>query len=190
MPSDADRIAAQLASLPRRALTWRGTRAAVLVALCGQETSHEEPRVLLTKRAAGMRHHGGQYAFPGGRCDPTDRDAIHTALREADEEVGLDPSRARVLGMLDDHTTSTGFLVTPVVAWVEGPVVWRRSEVEVAEVLELPLRAFLTPQPARTLAGEGFRRIVMAYEVDGHFIWGATSSMLRDLARRLAPLFP
>lgn len=180
-----DAIAARLAATSRKVITHRGDPAAVLVALCDRDG---EPHVLLTRRARGMRHHGGQYAFPGGRRDPEDRDAIATALREADEEVGIAPSDVRVLGMLDDFTTSSGFIVTPVVGWIAHPYAYRVNEREVALVVELPLRAFVTPQPARTLLFEGFRRIVMAFDVDGHFIWGATSAMLRDLARRLRDL--
>ncbi len=177
-----DAIAERLAALPRKAITHRGDPAAVLVPMCEREG---EPHILITRRAKGMRHHGGQYAFPGGRRDAEDRDAVATALREADEEVGIAPADVRVLGMLDDYTTSSGFIVTPVVGWISHPYPYRLSEREVELAIELPLRAFITPQPARTLLFEGFRRIVMAFDVDGHFIWGATSAMLRDLARRL-----
>ena len=179
-----DAIEARLAALPRREIAHRGAPAAVLVALCARGG---EPHVLLTRRAKGMRHHGGQYAFPGGRCDAGDRDRVATALREAHEEVGIAPDDVRVLGMLDDFTTSTGFIVTPVVGWIAHPYAYVLSEREVALAVELPLRDFLSPQPARTLLHEGFRRIVMAFDVDGHFIWGATAAMLRDLARRLGP---
>ena len=106
-------------------------------------------------------------------------------LREAHEEVGLRPEDVRVLGLLDDYVTSSGYVVTPVVGWVPHPYVYRAAPEEVDVVLQLPLAAFLTPQRARTLAFEGLRRIVMAFDVEGHFIWGATASMLRDLARRL-----
>ncbi len=177
-----DAVAARLASQPRKVLTHRGDPAAVLVPLCERD---REAHVLLTRRASHLRHHGGQYAFPGGRRDEGDRDAVETALREADEEVGIAPGDVRVLGLLDDYTTSSGFIVTPVVGWIPHPYPYKLNEREVAMAVELPLRAFITPQPARTLLFEGFRRIVMAYDVDGHFIWGATSGMLRDLARRL-----
>lgn len=175
-------VAARLGSQPRRASPLRGRPAAVLVPLLdrGGETC-----VLLTRRAEGLRKHGGQYAFPGGRRDEGDRDAVATALRESEEEVGIAPSDVRVLGLLDDYITSSGYVVTPVVGWIPHPYAYRPSEGEVALVLELPLQAFLTPQRARTLLFEGFRRIVMAFDVEGHFIWGATASMLRDLARRL-----
>lgn len=160
----------------------RGRAAAVLVGLLDRDG---ETCVLLTRRASHLRKHGGQYAFPGGRCDEGDRDAAATALREADEEVGLRPSDVQVLGLLDDYVTSSGYVVTPVVGWVPFPYAYRAAPEEVDVVLQLPLAAFLTPQRARTLAFEGLRRIVMAFDVDGHFIWGATASMLRDLARRL-----
>lgn len=177
-----DQIATRIAASPRKTITHRGDPSAVLVAMCERD---DETHVLLTRRAKSLRHHGGQYAFPGGRRDAEDRDAVATALREAHEEVGIAPDDVRVLGMLDDYTTSSGFIVTPVVGWITHPYPYRLSEREVDLAIELPLRAFITPQPARTLLYEGFRRIVMAFDVEGHFIWGATSAMLRDLARRL-----
>jgi len=177
-----DEIEARLARSPRRAAAVRGRPAAVLVPLLerGGETC-----VVLTKRASSLRKHAGQYAFPGGRRDEGDRDATATALREAEEEVGLAPEEVRVLGALDDYLTTSGYLVTPVVGFVPHPYPWRPSPDEVERVVELPLEAFVTPQRARTLLFEGFRRIVMAFDVEGHFVWGATASMLRDLARRL-----
>lgn len=177
-----DEIEARLARSPRRAAAVRGRPAAVLVPLlerCG------ETCVVLTKRASTLRKHAGQYAFPGGRRDEGDRDATATALREAEEEVGLAPRDVRVLGALDDYLTTSGYLVTPVVGFVPHPYPWRPSADEVERVVVLPLDAFVTPQRARTLLFEGFRRIVMAFDVEGHFVWGATASMLRDLARRL-----
>ena len=177
-----DEIATRLHQHPRRASMLRGRRAAVLVPLFERAG---ETCVLLTQRAASMRKHAGQYAFPGGRRDEGDRDATATALREAEEEVGIAPGDVRVLGSLDDYITSSGYVVTPVVGFVPHPYAYRPSADEVARVVELPLDAFVTPQRARTLVFEGFRRIVMAFDVEGHFVWGATASMLRDLARRL-----
>lgn len=177
-----DEIAARLGRSPRRASKLRGRAAAVLVPLLEREG---ETCVLLTKRAASLRKHAGQYAFPGGRRDEGDRDAAATALREAEEEVGLAPGDVRVLGALDDYMTSSGYVVTPVVGFIPHPYAYRPSADEVERVVELPLDAFVTPQRARTLLFEGLRRIVMAFDVEGHFVWGATASMLRDLARRL-----
>jgi 8-oxo-dGTP pyrophosphatase MutT (NUDIX family) len=180
---DADEVAQRLARLPRTERVLKGERAAVLIPLFDRGG---DTHVLLTRRAATLRKHGGQYSFPGGRSDEGDRDATHTALREAHEEVGIAPDDVRVLGLLDDYHTSSGFVVTPVVAWIPHPYAYTPNAREVDRVVELPLHAFLVPQRARTLLFEGLRRIVMAFDVEGHFIWGATAAMLRDLARRLS----
>ncbi len=179
-----EEIRDRLGRAPPRPAALRGRIAAVLVPLLERDG---ETRVVLTRRAAGLRKHAGQYAFPGGRRDEGDRDAVATALREAEEEVGLAPAEVTVLGRLDDYLTTSGYLVTPVVGFVPRPAPWRPNPAEVERVIELPLAAFITPPPARTLLFEGFRRIVLAFDVEGHFVWGATASMLRDLARRLAP---
>lgn len=177
-----DEVAAKLVAHTRTVSTWSGRPAAVLVPLLLRDG---EAHVLLTKRSDDLRKHRGQYSFPGGKCDADDRDAVATALREAEEEVGIVPHDVRVLGLLDDYNTVTDYVVTPVVGWIPHPYVYRPNAREVAYVVELPLRAFLQPQRARTLLFEGLRRIVLAFDVEGHFIWGATASMLRDLARTL-----
>ncbi|MFO0628207.1 MAG: CoA pyrophosphatase [Polyangiales bacterium] len=180
----ADEVATRLQARARAARTVRGeVPAAVLIPLLRR--GGDVTRVLLTRRHAGLRHHAGQYAFPGGRTDPDDRDAVHTALREGHEEVGITPDAVRVLGLLDDHLTSTGFVVTPVVAWIPGDLTYRPSPSEVAEVVELPLTAFRGPVRAQTLAGAGLRRIVLPFDVEGHRVWGATAAMLRELVARL-----
>jgi len=178
-----DEVAARLRARPRVARPGRGeVPAAVLIPLLRRES---EAHVVLTRRPPGMRHHAGQYAFPGGRSDPDDLDAVHTALREMREEVGIDPELVRVLGLLDDHVTSTGFVVTPVVGWIPGGLVYRPSAGEVDEVVELPLSAFRAPVRAQTLAAAGHRRIVLPFDVQGHRVWGATAAMLRELVSRL-----
>lgn len=179
-----EEVEARLAARPRATRAGRGeVPAAVLVPLLRRDgVAH----VMLTQRQASMRHHGGQFAFPGGRRDEGDRDAVATALREAYEEVGLEPAAVRVLGMLDDHVTSTGFVVTPVVGWIPSGLRYRVSAAEVAQVVELPLAAFSAPPRARTVAASGHRRIVLPFEVQGHLVWGATAAMLRELAARLS----
>jgi 8-oxo-dGTP pyrophosphatase MutT (NUDIX family) len=178
-----DEVAETLRARPRVARPGRGeVPAAVLIPLLRKEN---EAHVLLTRRHPGLRHHAGQYAFPGGRTDPDDRDAVHTALREVHEEVGIDPEAVRVLGLLDDHLTSTGFVVTPVVGWIPADLVYHPSAGEVAEVVELPLTAFRGPVRAQTLAAAGFRRIVLPFDVAGRRVWGATAAMLRELVSRL-----
>jgi 8-oxo-dGTP pyrophosphatase MutT (NUDIX family) len=119
------------------------------------------------------------------RRDEGDADLVATALREAHEEVAIEPADVRVLGMLDDHVTSTDFVVTPVVGWIPHPYAYRADPAEVALVVELPLSAFATPPSARTVRAGDRRRIVLPFEVAGHPVWGATAAMLRELAARL-----
>lgn len=177
-----ERVEARLAVRPRRLVGGELRPAAVLVGLLERAG---EAHVLLTRRSENLRVHSGQYAFPGGARDADDADAVATALREAHEEIGLRPGDVRVLGLLDDHPTITGYVVTPVVGWVPHPYEYAPSPHEVALVAELPLRAFLQPRRAYTLRFEHFRRIVLAFDVEGHFIWGATASILASLAELL-----
>ena len=125
-------------------------------------------------------------AFPGGSRDGHET-PVQTALREAQEEVGIEPRDVRVLGTLDDLVTITGFVITPVVGWIPHPYTYRPNPTEVALTVELPVRAFLDPPRAQTLLREGLRRIVLAFEVDGHFVWGATASILRNLVAVIHP---
>jgi 8-oxo-dGTP pyrophosphatase MutT (NUDIX family) len=161
--------------------------------------------VLLTQRADHLNDHAGQVSFPGGRQEPFDADAIATALREAQEEVGLAPSRVEILGALPDYLTGTGFCVTPVIGLVHPPFALKMDELEVAEVFEVPLAFLMDPanHEERVFRHEGGERrfFAMPYprsksagasgqgvsEVGGHhFIWGATAAMLRNLYRFLA----
>ncbi len=101
--------------------------------------------VLLTQRADHLNDHAGQVSFPGGRHEPFDADATATALREAQEEVGLDPSRVEILGALPDYLTGTGFRVTPVIGLVHPPFTLKADALEVAEVFEVPLAFLMNP---------------------------------------------
>ncbi len=152
----------------------------------------EEPMVLLTQRTAHLSTHSGQVAFPGGRRDATDADAAACALREAQEEVGLDPALVEVLGELPTYTTGTMFIVTPVVALVQPAARLHLNTHEVADAFEVPLAFLMNPAHHRRHALEtgGSRRewFSMPYH-DGiaeRFIWGATAGMLRNLYRFLA----
>lgn len=174
----ATRLAAHARTRVRAQATDTGRPAAVLVGLLDHDG---ETHVLLTRRAEHLREHGGQYAFPGGQRDATDADAVATALREAREEVGLAPDAVRVLGLLDDTLTLTNYVVTPVVAWLPHPYGYTPDAREVALVVDLPLQRFAEPRRARTLRFPGYRRIALGYPVDGHFVWGATATILRDL---------
>lgn len=151
-----------------------------------------EPTVLLTERTSHLSTHSGQVAFPGGKRDPTDRDAAHTALREAEEEIGLDPSRAEVIGEMPTYTTGTRFIVTPVVALVDPAAPLQLNPHEVADAFEVPLKFLMDPAHHRRHVYEalGARRewFSMPY-MDGtseRFIWGATAAMLRNFYRFLA----
>ncbi|HET7863397.1 MAG TPA: CoA pyrophosphatase [Burkholderiaceae bacterium] len=168
--------------------------AAVLVPLVVHEAG---VRVLLTRRTEHLRDHAGQISFPGGRVEPGDADAVATALREAEEEVGLEPQRVDVIGALPDYTTVTRFVVTPVVALVQPGYLLKLDPFEVAEAFEVPLDYLMTPAHHRRhqVDNAGVRRqfLSMPWEgpgLDGvhrnYFIWGATAAMLRNLYRFLA----
>ncbi len=157
--------------------------AAVLVGIAAGLT----PGVLLTRRTAHLRQHSGQVSFPGGRIDPTDASPEAAALREAQEEVGLDPSHAEVLGRLHDYATGTGYRITPVLALLAPGYLTSPSAHEVDAIFQLPLAVLMDPAaPQRT--GAMFRGAWREYWVWPHpeqYIWGATAAILVHLARRL-----
>ena len=159
--------------------------AAVLVPL----VLREELTVLLTQRTEQLSTHSGQVAFPGGRQDPEDADATATALREAQEEVGLDPGQVEVLGSLPVYETGTAFMVTPVVALVQPDAALHPNPYEVADVFEVPLRFLLDPahHQRHRLHWQGLERewFSMPYLDAGRerYIWGATAGMLRNFYR-------
>lgn len=157
--------------------------AAVLVPL----VRHAEPSVLLTQRTEHLRDHGGQISFPGGRVDPEDVSPLATALREAEEEVGLDPESVEVLGYLPEYRTSTGFRITPVVALLSPPLRLKPDPFEVSDVFEVPLAFLLDPQnhQRRSMFYRGQQRDYLAMPYNERFIWGATAGMLHSLYERL-----
>jgi 8-oxo-dGTP pyrophosphatase MutT (NUDIX family) len=144
--------------------------------------------VLLTKRTDHLHDHAGQVSFPGGRVDPGDRDAAAAALREAKEEVGLDPQRVDLVGRLDTYVTRTGFEVTPWVGLIMPPIALVPDPFEVAEVFEVPLGFFLDPVNRRTESRvwQGKERFFYVYPWPGYYIWGATAGMLSNLAEVLS----
>jgi 8-oxo-dGTP pyrophosphatase MutT (NUDIX family) len=157
--------------------------AAVLVAI----VTGDNPGILLTKRTAAMRRHAGQVSFPGGRIDPGDASAEAAALREAQEEIGLDPALVEVLGRLSDYVTGTGYLVTPVLALVSPGFGTTLSAAEVDAVFELKLSTLLDPAAPERRQAEfaGRMRQYWVWPHPEHFIWGATAAILVHLARRL-----
>jgi 8-oxo-dGTP pyrophosphatase MutT (NUDIX family) len=158
------------------------TPAAVLVPVVVRPSG---PTILLTQRTAHLRDHAGQVSFPGGRCEESDASAEATALREAEEEVGLDPGQVEILGRLPEYRTGTGFVITPVVGFVTPPLNLKLDDFEVAEVFEPPL-AFLLDRAnhqRQTMEIRGERHEFWAMPWQGYFIWGATAGMLVTLQR-------
>jgi 8-oxo-dGTP pyrophosphatase MutT (NUDIX family) len=156
--------------------------AAVLLALIDRP---EGLTVLLTERASQLARHSGQISFPGGRLEPTDPDVASAALREAQEEIGLDPASARVFGYLPDHLVISGFRVTPVLSLVTPPIVLEPNPAEVASVFEVPLsHVFDTGNHKARLRRVGDEDILL-YDIpwDGQSIWGATAGMLLTFVR-------
>lgn len=156
------------------------TAASVLVPIVLRE---EGLTMLLTQRTAHLNDHAGQVAFPGGRAEETDADAIDTALRETEEEIGLDRRHIEVIGTLPLYFTGTGYEVTPVVALVLPPFELKRDPFEVAEIFEVPLSFLMDGQNHQRLSAElpSGRRSFYAMPYQNYFIWGATAGMLRNL---------
>lgn len=161
------------------------TRASVLIPVINR--GHGST-VLFTQRTAHLNDHAGQISFPGGRAEESDPDPAFTALREAEEEVGLARSHVEVLGRIPEYRTGTGFLVTPVVGWVETPVTFTPDPFEVAEVFEVPFRFLMNPANHRveTAFFRDRLRTYYALSFEGRYIWGATAGMLVSLYRVLA----
>jgi 8-oxo-dGTP pyrophosphatase MutT (NUDIX family) len=151
--------------------------------------------VLLTRRTAHLRDHAGQISFPGGKAEPEDADAVATALREAQEEVGLEPKWVEVLGTLPTYTTVTRFVVTPVVGLVQPDYTLNLDAFEVAEAFEVPLAFLMAPANHQRhefdMGGAKRQFLSMPWGPgagigDAYFIWGATAAMLRNLYHLLS----
>jgi 8-oxo-dGTP pyrophosphatase MutT (NUDIX family) len=146
-----------------------------------------QPRLILTVRTGHLAAHAGQVAFPGGSRDAGDADAVDTALRESEEEIGLERRLASPRGYLDCFETISGFCITPVVACVDAEARLRPSPDEVAEVFEVPLAFFLEPANLRryTMEYRGLRRDMVEFVHGGHRIWGATAAIMLNLLERM-----
>ncbi len=144
--------------------------------------------MLLTQRTAHLRDHAGQVSFPGGRCEPSDTNATATALREAQEEIGLDPAQVEVIGVLDEYRTGTGFTIIPVVGLVTPPLDLKLDDFEVADVFEPPLDFLLQVDnySRHQVEYRGALREYWAVPWRGRYIWGATAGMLVNLRERLS----
>lgn len=157
--------------------------AAVLIPV----VAHAEPTVLLTQRAAHLNDHAGQISFPGGKIDPTDASPLDAALREAEEEIGLDRSFVDPIGYLDLYATGFGFRILPTVARVKPGFDLRINDNEVENAFEVPL-AFLMDPANHQLHSKEFRGVARSYYAmpfAEHYIWGATAGILRVLYERI-----
>lgn len=157
------------------------TPAAVLMPIIDHD---EALQVLLTRRHDGLRSHGGQISFPGGRVDPSDLHPVDAALREAEEEIGLPRHHVEIAGVLAPYRTGTGYLITPVVGLVRPGWPLKLNPHEVAHAFEVPLAFLIDPSNRRrhSKLWQGKRRHYYAMPYQGHYIWGATAAMLVNLA--------
>ncbi|GAA5075565.1 CoA pyrophosphatase [Roseibacterium beibuensis] len=155
--------------------------AAVLIPVLGD-------RVILTKRASHLKHHPGQIALPGGKIDATDADAAAAALREAHEEIGLDPTNVELLAHLPPHETVTSYSVTPILARVRHAFEAVPEEGEVAEVFHVPLSFLMNPDSYRVerRRWRGTWRHFYVAPWGPYYTWGATARILKSLADRVA----
>ncbi len=155
------------------------SHAAVLVPLYQKEG---QCHLLFTKRSDQVKYHKGEISFPGGMVDEEDRELIHTALREAREEIGLKESDVEIIGLLDDIVTVTQFIVTPIVGLFPYPYPFQVSQVEIAELIEVPLSCLLEKDSfsEREIFRMGRSEWVYAYQYGHHVIWGATARILKQ----------
>jgi len=146
-----------------------------------------QPRMVLTVRTDHLHAHAGQVAFPGGRSEADDGDAITTALRESEEEIGLERGLVTPLGYLDRFETISGFCITPVVARIASEAQLYPAPDEVAEVFEVPLAFFMEPANLRryTMEFRGHQRSMVEFVHGGHRIWGATAAILLNMLQRM-----
>lgn len=170
------------ASFPERITDFKP--AAVLVPIVMRE---DEPTVILTKRASHMKKHAGQISFPGGRAEVVDKTPTCTALRESEEEIGLDRGLVDVVGSLNTYVTVTKYSVIPVVGLVEPSFDLKAEVSEVAEIFEVPFRFLMDQSNHQKHSGfhNGIERFWYAMPYNDYYIWGATAGMLKDLSERV-----
>lgn len=160
------------------------TPAAVLLPLIFRD----EPHVLLTQRTDHLTRHAGQVAFPGGRADPADISLVETALRETEEETGIEPAFVTVAGFLDAYETGTGYAILPVVGVLSEGFALSPHEQEVAAIFEVPLAFLLDPanRMRQTREFQGTQRSFYSFTYRDRYIWGATAAMLINFAERMS----
>ena len=151
--------------------------AAVLIPIVMRD---ERPHFVLTKRAMTVASHKGQISFPGGVVEKDDRDLVHTALREAKEEIDLDETAVEVVGLLSDMVTSTGYVVSPVVGFLDPQACFAADPAEVAEIFEAPIELFLNPahKRERVLTHKGIEYQDICYDILGREVWGVTGRII------------
>jgi len=182
------RLASAFAGGSRNELSAPGFhKSAVLVPLVLLEETSE---LLLTKRTDAVETHKGQVAFPGGMVDNEDRDILHTALRETQEELGIPAGRIETVGILDDLSTPSGFIITPVVGVLDELPILHLNPREVDVAFLVPLRFFADAGTGRSEMREvlGEKRELWFYEYGTHMIWGATAMIIRALLKRIGML--
>jgi 8-oxo-dGTP pyrophosphatase MutT (NUDIX family) len=175
-----DQIRTVLSSRKRRVIEHPPfSHAAVLVPLFKKG---EDCHLLFTKRSDQVKYHKGEISFPGGVVDEEDLELIGTALREAHEEIGIKKSDVQIIGILDDIVTITEFIVTPIVGLFPYPYPFKVSEVEIAELIEVPLSSLLDDEclSEREIIRGGQKEVVYAYQYEKHIIWGATARILKQ----------
>ena len=175
-----DQIQKMLSSRQRRVIEHPPfSHAAVLVPLFQKDGNCH---LLFTKRSEEVKYHKGEISFPGGVVDEEDSELISTALREADEEIGLKESDVQIIGVLDDIVTITEFIVTPIVGLFPYPYPFKISEAEIAELIEVPLASLLDEDcfSEREILRGSRKEVVYAYQYGKHTIWGATARILKQ----------
>jgi 8-oxo-dGTP pyrophosphatase MutT (NUDIX family) len=175
-----DQIRNILSSRQRRTIEHPPfSHAAVLIPLFKKG---EDCHLLFTKRSDQVKYHKGEICFPGGVVDEEDLELISTAIREAFEEIGLRESDIQIIGVLDDIVTITEFIVTPIIGLFPYPYPFKVSEMEIAELIEVPLSSLLDEDcfSEREIFRGGQKEIVYAYQYGKHMIWGATARILKQ----------
>ena len=178
---DGESDARHVQDIPKKALR----AAAVLILVI--DRPHAQT-VLFTQRTAQLTDHAGQISFPGGRVEAHDPSVEHTALRETGEETGVDVTRIALIGSIPRYTTGTGYLITPVVGWMEPPIDFRPDPTEVEECFEVPLDFLISPENHRLESAmyKGRMRQYYAIPYGRRYIWGATAGMLVTFTRVLS----
>lgn len=161
--------------------------AAVLVSFLHRQ---DQSRLILTRRTLSLSNHKGQIAFPGGKIDKEDLSPSHAAIREANEEIGINQEQIKVLGKLPLYQTVTGYNITPIVGELSPPFIFKKAEDEVDEIFELPVEFMMDVKNFKreSVIYQGERREFWALPFNDYYIWGATAAILRELAGRFEKL--